>query len=56
MLYLLSLLGFFTVFCTIYAIRAISDEKHKHNFKIYTFFASICAGFSYWLILYSLFD
>lgn len=51
MLEVLSLLGFFTVFFAIYAIRSIVDEKHKHNFKIYTILASICGGVSFWLIL-----
>lgn len=51
MLLLYSLLGFFMIFFTVFAIRAIVDEKHKHNFMFYTILASLCGGGTLFLIL-----
>ncbi|MFD1927023.1 hypothetical protein ACFSFY_02980 [Sporosarcina siberiensis] len=55
MLFIYSLLGFFMIFFTIFAIRAIIDEKHKHNFMIYTILASICSAGAFILVLSGLF-
>lgn len=49
MLFIYSLLGFFTVFFSIFAVRAISEEKH--NFMIYTVLASLCGGGTLFLIM-----
>lgn len=50
----LSLLAFISVYCMIYAIRAITDPVHKHNFKVYTVIASLSAAVAYGFLLYIL--
>lgn len=55
MLFIYSLLGFFMIFFTIFAIRAIIDEIHKHNFMIYTVLASLCGAGTLFLILLGIF-
>ncbi|WP_210467933.1 hypothetical protein [Sporosarcina sp. 6E9] len=51
MLFVYSFLGFFMIYFTIFAIRAIIDEKHKHYFMIYTILASICGGGALFFVL-----
>lgn len=45
MLFIYSLLGFFMIFFSIFAVRAISEDRH--NFMIYTVLASLCGGVHY---------
>lgn len=50
-LVILSLFAFLTVYFAIYAVRAISDGVHKHNFKTYTVLASVSAAIAYGFLL-----
>ena len=51
LLFVYSLLAFSTVYFGIYAVRAISDQKYKHNFNIYTILSASSATLAFWLLL-----
>lgn len=51
LLFVYSLLAFSTVYFGIYAVRAISDQKYKHNFNIYTILSATSATLAFWLLL-----